>query len=94
MSWIPVMFKINLAKINLVNLGKIDEATRLAQKAKKDNLHRDLIQKLNDLTASQTISGSQKSAQETEYELRVLYDQGQLEQVIAQAAIHIKRGNT
>ena len=75
----------------LVNLGKIKEATRLAQKAKKDNLHRDLIQKLNDLTASQTISGSQKSAQETEYELRVLYDQGQLEQVIAQAAIHIKR---
>ena len=75
----------------LVNLGKIKEATRLAQKAKKDNLHRDLIQKLNDLTASQTISGSQKSAQETEYELRVLYDQGQLEQVIAQAATHIKR---
>lgn len=75
----------------LFDLGEIDDARRLAQKAKKDNLHRNLIQKLNDLTAAQTISGPRKSAQETEYELRALYDQGQLEQVIAQAAIHIKR---
>ena len=39
----------------LVDLGKIGDAMRLAQKAKKDNFYCDLIQKLNDLTAAQTI---------------------------------------
>lgn len=75
----------------LVDLGEIDDAKKLAQKAKKDNLPGYLIQKLNDLTAAQAIPKLRNSAQEAEYALRALYDQGQLAQVIAQAGLHIKR---
>ena len=75
----------------LVDLGKIDDAKELAQKAENDNLPGDLIQKLNNLITAQTITGPQNSVQEAEYELRTLYDQGQLTQVVSRAGVHIKR---